>query len=375
MKRILATALALLLAGCGGSHLGAAGVKQASGVAAQGGHVVVFSGAHQLYVMPDAGTSPILQAIRVAQRSIHMEMYLLMPGGVDQAVLDALVAKARAGVDVSVILDGSTNDYPEPPSCQPPANPARMNQPAYDALAAAGAHVRWSSTRFRFTHQKSMVIDGEVAYVMTMNLSSSAFTRNREYVVGDQVGADVAETERIFQADWADRAYTPVDPHLVVSPTNSRSRIIGLIDGAKQSVTLEVEYLTDAQVLSHLAARQKAGVTVTAMLSYQAKDPCSGYDANAKELAALQKAGITRVAFPQALTMHAKAILVDGTHAYIGSENFTSNSLDGNRELGILVDDPLVIQPLAATLAKDWATRDAAPSQAVESFGEPALED
>ncbi|MBV9603115.1 MAG: hypothetical protein JOZ87_40610 [Chloroflexi bacterium] len=57
--------------------------------------------------------------------------------------------------------------------------------------------------------------------------------------------------------------------------------------------------------------------------------------------------------------MHAKVIDVDaGTdHAavLVGSQNFTQTSLDRNRELGVVVDDPAIADPVAATLAADHA--------------------
>jgi cardiolipin synthase len=52
--------------------------------------------------------------------------------------------------------------------------------------------------------------------------------------------------------------------------------------------------------------------------------------------------------------MHAKIIVVDGKKAFVGSVNISKNSLDNNRELGILVSDQQVIQTLEQTFAKDW---------------------
>jgi phosphatidylserine/phosphatidylglycerophosphate/cardiolipin synthase-like enzyme len=202
-----------------------------------------------------------------------------------------------------------------------------------------------------------MVIDDATAYVMTANWSNSAFTKNREYIVADRVPADVAEIVRIFQADWNQQPFQPQNPNLVVSPDNSRQRIIQLIDSAKQSILLESEYMTDRQVLAHLGYKVKAGVDVTVMLSYQPKDLCTGRDSNADEAKALQAIGVTQFAFTQKVTMHAKAIVVDEKAAYVGSENFTANSLDNNRELGILVYDPGVVGQLARLAKQDFANK------------------
>lgn len=362
MKRACLSILATLLAGCG-----AAGMPHA---ALQGGQLEVAAkkGGYELLVMPDMGVAPVLSHIKAAKKAIHMEMYMLTPKNVSGQVMDALCERAKAGVDVSVILDAGENSFPAPPSCQPPANPVKRNQVAFDTLTAAGCKVKWANPAFRFTHQKSIWIDGQVALIMTMNLSTSAFLYNREYIVVDRVPAEVAEVGKIFDADWNYAPYTPSRPDFVVSPVNSRAQILKLIDSAKKSLVYQVEFLSDREMAAHLAARVKAGVEVTAMMSAQQKDPCSGKDSNAETTALMQQLGITKFAFTHKVTMHAKAIVVDNKTAYIGSENFTANSLNNNRELGILTSDPVVVKPLIKTMNQDWAERDqpAPPHQALD---------
>jgi phosphatidylserine/phosphatidylglycerophosphate/cardiolipin synthase-like enzyme len=57
----------------------------------------------EVHVQPEVGEAPILEVIQKAQRSIRVMVFQLGPSG----VLDALHAKAKAGVKVRVILDGS----------------------------------------------------------------------------------------------------------------------------------------------------------------------------------------------------------------------------------------------------------------------------
>jgi phosphatidylserine/phosphatidylglycerophosphate/cardiolipin synthase-like enzyme len=54
------------------------------------------------------------------------------------------------------------------------------------------------------------------------------------------------------------------------------------------------------------------------------------------------------------LYMHAKIIVVDGKTAFVGSENISTQSLDRNRELGIIVSDAGVLNTLQSTFQKDW---------------------
>jgi len=55
------------------------------------------------------------------------------------------------------------------------------------------------------------------------------------------------------------------------------------------------------------------------------------------------------------LYLHAKAIVADGHTAFVGSQNFSTSSLDDNRELGIITNDRPVVEPVGATLASDFA--------------------
>ena len=75
--------------------------------------------------------------------------------------------------------------------------------------------------------------------------------------------------------------------------------------------------------------------------------------------------GVTKLAFVRALTMHAKTTIVDGARAYVGSENLTSNSLDKNREMGILLREPAVVKQLVAVAMRDWNLKSAPPKQAI----------
>jgi hypothetical protein len=53
------------------------------------------------------------------------------------------------------------------------------------------------------------------------------------------------------------------------------------------------------------------------------------------------------------LYIHAKVIEVDGARAFVGSENFSTASLDYNRELGLVTTSPGVIGPLSLILLGD----------------------
>jgi phosphatidylserine/phosphatidylglycerophosphate/cardiolipin synthase-like enzyme len=342
--------------GCG-THANIAGATYAAdsvdvlgAMAKAGKNVKAQQGALQLFVMPDNGPKPILDQINSAKKSLKFELYMLTYTEVSKQVCDALIAKAKAGVDVQVILEA------QPYIPVDPANPKpfNVNGPAMQALIQGGVRVARSSPRFVYTHEKSMVIDHHTAVIMTMNMTNSAFTKNREYVIVDKSPSDVKEVEAIFDADWDQRPITPKDPDLVVSPNNSRAQILKLIDSAQESLSVQCEFINDPEIVDHLAKAQKGrNVRVDMMLSYQ-KRQADGYDPNADATKIFGAAGLPSFTFTKTVTMHAKSIIADGKAAYIGSENLTANSLDKNREMGIIITDPAVVAKLVAVHATDW---------------------
>jgi len=52
--------------------------------------------------------------------------------------------------------------------------------------------------------------------------------------------------------------------------------------------------------------------------------------------------------------LHAKLIIVDNEILYLGSINFSSPSLDENRELGILLTSKNLIQQVREVFKMDW---------------------
>ena len=60
------------------------------------------------------------------------------------------------------------------------------------------------------------------------------------------------------------------------------------------------------------------------------------YPSNADDIEELENHGI-KIETPKSPYIHAKAIFVDERIAYIGSINFTTNSIENNREVGVII--------------------------------------
>lgn len=287
----------------------------------------------QIFVEPDAGHDPILDLLNEAEKSIRMEMYLLT----DEDIIDALKDARKRGVDVRLILEER----------------AYQNESDFkavlDELNKTKISVMTSNPAFFLTHEKAIVIDDRVGVIMTLNQDRKAFTKNREFGIIDRHPNEVAEITSVFEADWNRTPAALSDSDLIWSPESSREKILALIDGAENTLEIENEEMQDAEVEEHLITAVARGVDVRVVMS----PTLSGEDANAQGQNKITEAG-AKLHLVEEPYIHAKIIIADNSTAFVGSQNFSPTSLDKNRELGLLVRDPAIIEVLLANFEKDW---------------------
>jgi cardiolipin synthase len=282
-------------------------------------------------VEPADQAQVLLSAIQAAKTSVHMTMYLLN----DKRFINALIAQHTAGHDVKVVLNKT---FPMG---------AGTNVTTFNTLQAAGVSVAWAPAAFTLTHEKCVIIDGASAWIMTMNLETTS-SQNREFLALDDDAPDVKEAEDLFAADFASTPYVP-SGFLLVAPINARDRIVQLIQSAKKTIDLEGEELSDYKIANALVAAQKAGVKVRAVVADNTPT------ASQTSVVAQLKYGNVAVVSLGTPYIHAKALVVDGTQAYVGSENFTTGSLQYNRELGLITTNAPTAAQVGQTIAKDFA--------------------
>jgi phosphatidylserine/phosphatidylglycerophosphate/cardiolipin synthase-like enzyme len=292
----------------------------------------------QILVEPDDGRAAIVGAISGAQRTVDLVVYLLS----DRQIIAALKAAQARGLRVRVMLE-------EHPYGEGPGNGAVAQD-----LQAAGVTTAWTNPVFRLTHQKTLIVDQATAWVMTLNLTASAFTRNREFAAAVADPAAVAEIQRVFDADWSRQGAQPEQPSLVWSPDNSRPKLLALIRAAKRTLDVYSEEMQDGETEAALADAARRGVAVRVLMTRGT----SRRDPNERGRQRIRQAGV-QVRLIDSPYVHAKAMLVDagsdGALAFIGSENVSASSLDQNRELGVLVNDAPALKRLQDVFERDWA--------------------
>jgi len=217
-------------------------------------------------------------------------------------------------------------------------------------LQKAGVKLKWAPRAFRYLHEKAIVVDGNVAYIMTHNLTTSSFTANREYGVRVEAPYLVNEVAAAFDADWARRHIDLKNGYLIWAPDNSRERFAALFNHARRSIWLEEQNSQDPEIVRLLTNAARRGVDVR-FISTPRYPLQEDYDEPGREQ--LRQAG-AQVRYLLDPYVHAKVFVIDNELGFVGSENFTTNSLDNNRELGVLFSDGEAVQQMMAQFQKDW---------------------
>ena len=293
---------------------------------------------HRLIVLPDDTADAILAPINAARYTMNIRMFLFT----DPSLINAVIAARRRGVKVRVML-----------------NPARRdgtsdNDATREMLKEAGIAVRDSSAEFAVTHQKSMVIDDETAYVKSLNWQTKNLTETRDYAIETTSKAEVAEMVRCFDADWEER---PFEPHagsdLIWCPNNGRQRIADFIDGAKETLWLQNERYQDMVIIERLVRAARRGVKVRIMSRALHKLKRKKLFEGVSGLRIVHDVG-AKVHALKDLKLHGKIMIADDQRAIVGSINLSPGSFDDRRELAIETSSDHVVRRLVETAEHDW---------------------
>ncbi|HLP96885.1 MAG TPA: cardiolipin synthase ClsB [Sideroxyarcus sp.] len=316
--------------------------------------------------------------IDAAQRSIHLETYILASDETGNMVAQALRRAAMRGVEVRVLLDGFGS--------------AELPEPFVDDLRAAGAEVLWfrreispftmsrsRMRRLRRMHRKLAVVDGEVAFVGGINLIDDipvdldSDAPRLDYTVrlrGELVDEVQAAMLRLWEmVSWAAlrKRIKAMGLHLRRVKHDPDSRVhlllrdnvrhrrdierayIRAIAGAQREVIIANAYFLPGRLfLRTLANAAKRGVRVVLLLQGKVEYRLQHYATQAL-YGRLLRAGVEIYEY-HASYLHAKVAVVDGEWSTVGSFNIDPFSLLLAREANLSVVDEAFAADLRASL-------------------------
>ena len=300
------------------------------------------------------------QSISEAQHHAHIQFYTVRADKYGRALLDAVVAAAKRGVQIRVLADrvGSQS----------------LDRDFFDPLIAAGGQFQFFRTlvplKNRFSinlrnHRKLQSIDARLAFVGGMNLG-------REYAEEDPGiggwhdiqmrlrGNITASLQDVFANDWyfatGEELVAPIyyqchsekgiyltqaisgGPDLPQEPMPKSFAL--LLHAATKRVWLTTGYFVpDAFLLNALKICVVRGVDVRLLVSEKSDHPVlvrigrSFYEE-------LLQTGVRIFEYQKGMN-HGKVMAIDGEWLMVGSANFDHRSMRLNFELNVLAKDPV----------------------------------
>jgi phosphatidylserine/phosphatidylglycerophosphate/cardiolipin synthase-like enzyme len=282
-----------------------------------------------LITQPDNGLTPILKAIRRARKSIQIVIFRFDREETEKALAGAV---AR-GVPVRALV-AHTNQ-----------GGAKELRKLEQRLLEAGVTVSRTADDLPRYHAKMIIVD-DTLYVLGFNFTRQDIEKSRSFGVITRDARLVREATALFDADALRKAYTPGHDRLVVSPDTSRPILSDFIRGAKRELLIYDERLNDKLMERLLRDRVAAGVAIRVI------------GKTGKGLEAVMSRKLAD------LRLHARAIIRDGSQAFIGSQSLRKLELDGRREVGVIVRDVRIARKMRAVFEADWA--EAAPEKKKE---------
>jgi phosphatidylserine/phosphatidylglycerophosphate/cardiolipin synthase-like enzyme len=274
----------------------------------------------KLIVQPEAGVVPVITAIKQARKSVDMLIFRLDRREIAQA-LEAAVAR---GVRVRALT-----------AHQNRGGTKSLRKLEMQLLEAGVTVSRTADDLVRY-HAKMMIVDGRILHVYGFNFTAVDIAKSRSFGIITKNPKLVREAMKLFDADFDRHPYVPGYDRFVVSPENSRERLTAFIKGARKELLIYDPQVTDDAMLKLLSDKVHAGVSVKIIGKVEEKWSLDGH-----------KIPGTR--------LHARAIMRDGSRAFIGSQSLRRQELDKRREAGIIITDDSVVQEMRTIFKEDWA--------------------
>jgi len=268
----------------------------------------------QFYYTPNKDLlAKITNIIENAKKEIYLEVYMLS----ESRTQEALIKAHKKWVKIKVILE------------KDPYMAFNINNKAYEKLTKAWIDVVWSNKQnYSFNHTKILLID-DLSIISTGNYSYSTFTKNRDFFIFTKEKNINTKLKENFLNDYNWLKINIFDENLIFSPNSSRIQFEKFFNYANSDIKMYFQYFKDDVLVDRLIKLKKEkGLKITAIIPDTVQE-----DPNVIKL---KEAWIIIKVISQ-YTMHAKAILIDEKFLFIWSINFSTYSIDQNREIWILI--------------------------------------
>lgn len=309
--------------------------------------------------------------IEKAKKHIHVEYYVLLDDEIGRRFQEALIRKAKEGLEVRIIYDSFGS--------------RKAKEKFFEEFRMAGIEsepflkLTWSALTSRLnyrTHRKIIVIDGCIGYTGGMNIANR-YIKGMEWGCWRDTharieGKGVQGLQSVFLIDWyfvsqtliTSRDYFPMldnfgnCPMQIVNsgPLSEENEIsYGITQAiyeARESIFIQTPYFLPPDAMVHaLQAAAMRGVDVRLMTSLRSDVPLVQV-ASHSYFKEMLHTGVKIYQYKKGF-LHSKMMIFDHSLTLIGSANFDSRSFDQNFEVEAFIYDDQLAQQAENIFAED----------------------
>ena len=328
-------------------------------------NVDIYTGGHDFFLA-------LLRAIGRARHHIHLDTYIIEDDPLGRLVSDALIDRAREGVEVCLIYDDV--------GCWrvPSAFFERMRQAGIDVRGFMPVHFPAFTSKINYrNHRKLCVVDGQEAFIGGMNIAMRYVKPWRDTHLR-VVGGVVYGVQRAFLVDWyfvdrtlisgrkyypglADKPATAPARLAQVVTSNPTSPWADIMQGyvrilleAREYVYMETPYFLPTEpILFAMRTAALAGVDVRLMVPRHVDSKLVEW-ASRSYLSEIVESGVQILLYEPCFN-HSKLLVSDDSLATCGSTNIDFRSFENNFEANIFFYDRDVALRLKQVFLDDEA--------------------
>ena len=297
----------------------------------------------------------LIEHILQARCSVHFETYLWKDGLLSERIVQALCDRARAGLQVRLMIDGNGGKRMRPETHQ------RLKDAGCRIAQYHDRRLRNIGVMNRRDHRKLVVLDGRTAFIgghcVVDDWLGNAEDRHHFRDVSLRVtGPGVHALQSAFSENWVDETgelfvgndvFPPLAPtgdvalHVArVKPENAAPAVkilhhLVMCIARKRLLIQNPYFLPDPEAVKALCKAATNGVDVRVMVpAIEASDMPFVQRAAHRHFETLLAGGVRVFEYPRTL-LHQKLMVVDGQWCAIGSSNFDDRSFEINDEITV----------------------------------------
>ncbi|WP_027399067.1 cardiolipin synthase [Anaerovorax odorimutans] len=315
----------------------------------------------------------LLEDIKNAKETINITYYIVKYDSVGRTLIDALIEKAKEGVEVRLLLDAMGSRQ---------INEKRLQ----DFINAGGKAAFFFPPKFKClnmklnyrNHRKLVVIDDEVGYLGGFNIANEYLGKVKKFGYWRDThlkltGGCVQDMNARFILDWRfaskeklvmAQAYYNEPKEVGITgiqivasgPDSPREEVkqgyLKMISSAKKNIYIQSPYFVpDASIMEALKTAVLCGVDVRIMIPCM-PDHMFVYWATYSYVGILANLGAKIYIYDNGF-LHAKTMAVDGEVGSIGSANFDIRSFRLNFEANAFIYDAEEVYKLESIFEED----------------------